>query len=202
MARAGRRRSAFRAEPVTAGIGEQTPRRSSRLVAAGSRGVLPPANGQVPEEVRQPDRKRAKPGILLRERPDVGRTVRWRCIAPSGRSLFKQRRQHIEEIVIRMSQGRNLVDTGAAVFPVARRMSDAHGRSLDSGCTPSGRVPATSIESRAILSPKWDRRIAMTGAPSKSPGAAQLVRCQPKASATIPRPATVTARRKPEAMNP
>jgi hypothetical protein len=99
----------------------------SRLVAARSGGILPPANGQVSEQVRQPDRKRAKPGILLRERPDVGETVRWRLIVSSGRSLFKQRRQDIEEIVIWMSQRHNVVITAAAVFPVARRTSDAHG---------------------------------------------------------------------------
>ncbi|MGZ3360513.1 MAG: hypothetical protein ACXU84_14360, partial [Xanthobacteraceae bacterium] len=44
-----------------------------------------------------------------------------------GRSLFKQRRQDIEKLVIRMSQRHDVVT--AAVFLVARRMSDTHGES-------------------------------------------------------------------------
>jgi hypothetical protein len=106
-----------------------------RLVAMALRGILPFASGQISEQVRQSDRKLAKPGILLRERQDIRSTLAWRFLVPGGRGLFKQRRQNIEKLVIRRPWRRDVAASGAAAFPVARRMSDAHGRSLDLGRT-------------------------------------------------------------------
>ena len=46
-----------------------------------------------------------------------------------GCSLFKQRRQDVENFVTRMSRRHNVVDTKAVLLFV-RRVSDAHGRTL------------------------------------------------------------------------
>ena len=170
----------------------------SRFIAVRSRRILPLSNRQVSEKVRQPNRKRAKPGILLRERQDVGESPRWRFSVFRGRRLFKQRRQNVEKFVIWMPQRYDVVGAGAILF-FARRVSDAHGNSPNSGRTRNPIVmPSASIESRANLSPKWDQLSPMTAAPSGIAGRRAVVWCQPKARvATIPRPAMVTANRKP-----
>jgi hypothetical protein len=125
-------------------------------IAARPDGILPLLNREVSHDVRQLNRKDAKPGILLDQRRSAVDSLTWRFIVRKGRGLFKQWRQNVEKFLALMSQGYDVAGAGAAVFLVARRMFDAHGKSLYSGGTPC-RIRTVSIESLADLSPKWDR---------------------------------------------
>jgi hypothetical protein len=110
-----------------------------RAVCARCDGILPLSNREVSNEVRQVDRKRPKPGILLAQRQNVVDSLTW--IVWKTRRLFKQRRQKVEKFVTPMSERHNVVGSAKqrteAVLLVARRTSDAHGKSPNLGRAPS-----------------------------------------------------------------